>query len=189
MVLRKYWRTFGADLECTPMWTEFQITMPLTERNDLVCILDGVSVDDEAGTVTIWEHKTSLSKPNVDNRVWYSIQPQCYRMAAEFCWPGYTVTKVVYTVLTPTTAVRQERPLFDDGAYWDSHIRQIALEMETLPIRPTYGAHCAWCDYQGLCDRALKTGMGAPQTLDGWLRANEGGDIDSTGIIEGETEE
>ena len=188
LVVRKYWRTFGADEGCVPMWTEFPITLPLTERTDLVCILDAVAVDDVAKTVTIWEHKTSLSKANVDNKAWYSIQPQCYRMAAEYCWPGYTVSKVVYTVLTPTSAVRMERPLFDDGAYWDAHIRQIALEMETLPIRASYGPHCAWCDFQGLCDRALKTGMMAPQTLDGWLRTDgaggEGGDTeDLTGEL------
>ena len=171
LFLEKFYRTFGADelvkptaIETELYWTEF------IPGVDLVAIPDDVTFRD--GILTFGEYKTSGTKPFIDQRAYFTIQPIVYKVMLEHEYKT-PVEYVEYTFMWPNGAERIRRPL-PPSDYWLSYLQNIAVEIALATLAdcpPTYGMHCNWCAHRDICNESLMTGVDALSLVsdeEGW---------------------
>lgn len=156
-MLAQFYAKWGADEQHNPTYVEHEITAPFTERNDLVCVLDDLTVNHETKSLMVGEYKTSLKKIEVTDKSLFQLQPHVYKLALEHAFPGYTLTGALFTMMWPGGVARLLREI-PPNALFDQWIHDLAHDMETAPVIPNFTATCSWCEHHDKCEFMLMTG-------------------------------
>ena len=168
-MLDQFSRRYGSD-DIVPLAVEHQLKVPLGDGlpyylgyADMVYMRDGI--------VVVEDWKTSLSAINPTAYTVFSDQGRDYLWAVAETgkWRGedgeVLPVSMNWMFVTPGSCRRVAIPVVPATDVGDT-LRVLALEQRTLPLVPTYGNHCMWCDIRKLCEAHLTGASVAAALLD-----------------------
>jgi len=151
--LDRFWKKYGDD-GIVPIGTDMQINLHMRDEEGMlpsyVGYIDMLLYDEAEEAIVVEEWKTSLTDIDPIQYTFRNRQVFDYAAVAAV-GRGVEQIGIRYMFLTPERAKRTMVMFYDLQGWKENMMVNMASEMTRGKVRPTYGAHCGRCPYEGLC--------------------------------------